>query len=135
MTPVIRIDDEVMAELKKRAVEFGLVFEPPNATLRKLFGIDSKGHSSEPAENIAATISPQTATATEIAHESKAPNENIHLENAIKDMVTGRVYATKESVGQGFKHKFPNMAAEFIWYAMIRKYPGRFMELPTGEIY
>jgi hypothetical protein len=41
MTPVIRVDDEVMAELKKRAIDFGLVFEPPNATLRKVLGIDS----------------------------------------------------------------------------------------------
>ncbi len=41
MTPVIRIDDEVMDELKKRAVSLGLVFEPPNATLRKVLGLDA----------------------------------------------------------------------------------------------
>ena len=40
MTPVIRIDDEVMDELKKRAVGLGLVFEPPNATLRRVLGLD-----------------------------------------------------------------------------------------------
>ncbi len=40
MTPVIRIDDEVMDELKKRAVALGLVFEPPNATLRRVLGLD-----------------------------------------------------------------------------------------------
>jgi hypothetical protein len=40
MTPVIRIDDEVMDELKKRAIGLGLVFEPPNATLRRVLGAD-----------------------------------------------------------------------------------------------
>jgi hypothetical protein len=40
MTPVIRIDDEVMDELKKQAVALGLVFEPPNATLRRVLGLD-----------------------------------------------------------------------------------------------
>ena len=41
MTPVIRIDDEVMDELKKRAVNLGLVFEPPNATLRRVLSLDA----------------------------------------------------------------------------------------------
>ena len=40
MAPVIRIDDEVMDELKKRAVNLGLVFEPPNTTLRRVLGLD-----------------------------------------------------------------------------------------------
>ncbi|MDP3880386.1 MAG: hypothetical protein U1D67_09130 [Dehalococcoidia bacterium] len=39
MTPVIRIDDQVMDELKKRAVEFGLVFNTPNEVLRVLLGL------------------------------------------------------------------------------------------------
>jgi len=41
MAPVIRIDDEVMDELKKRAIGLGLVFEPPNATLRGILGLDA----------------------------------------------------------------------------------------------
>ncbi len=41
MTPVIRIDDQVMNELKKRAIGLGLVFEPPNATLRIILGLDA----------------------------------------------------------------------------------------------
>ena len=40
MTPVIRIDDEVMGELEKRAVHLGLVFGTPNATLRRVLGLD-----------------------------------------------------------------------------------------------
>ena len=40
MAPVIRIDDQVMNELKKRAVALGFVFEPPNATLRGVLGLD-----------------------------------------------------------------------------------------------
>lgn len=40
--PVIRIDDEVMDELKKRAIALGLVFEPPNVTLRRILGLNEK---------------------------------------------------------------------------------------------
>jgi hypothetical protein len=42
MTPVIRIDDDVMAELKKRAIIYDLVFESPNATLRKILNLDTE---------------------------------------------------------------------------------------------
>jgi Dam-replacing HTH domain len=41
MTPVIRIDEEVMDELKKRAIVFGLVFDPPNTTLRRILELDN----------------------------------------------------------------------------------------------
>ena len=41
MTPVIRIDDQVMDELKKGAMDFGLVFDPPNTTLRRVLDLDA----------------------------------------------------------------------------------------------
>jgi len=41
MTQVIRIDEEVMGELRKRAIDLGLVREPLNATLRRILGLDS----------------------------------------------------------------------------------------------
>jgi len=37
MPPVIRIDDQVMEELQKRAVQLGLVFGTPNEVLRRVF--------------------------------------------------------------------------------------------------
>lgn len=40
MSPTIRIDNEVFEELKERAIEFGLVFETPNMTLRKILSLD-----------------------------------------------------------------------------------------------
>ena len=40
MVPIIRVDDEVMNELKKQAINYGLVFEPPNTTLRRVLGLD-----------------------------------------------------------------------------------------------
>jgi len=40
MTPVIRIDDQVMEELKKKAVNMGLVFGTPNEVLRDMLGLD-----------------------------------------------------------------------------------------------
>jgi len=36
MAPVIRIDDEILAELKKRAIELNLVFSSPNEVLKTL---------------------------------------------------------------------------------------------------
>ncbi len=39
MTPVIRIDDEAMGELKKKAIEFELVFSTPNEVIRTLLGL------------------------------------------------------------------------------------------------
>jgi hypothetical protein len=52
--PVIRIDDDVMNELKKRAVELGLVFEPPNSTLRKILDLDKQLLSEEEKTEILA---------------------------------------------------------------------------------
>lgn len=39
---VLRVDDEVWEELKKRAVHLGLVFDTPNAVLRKVLGLQEK---------------------------------------------------------------------------------------------
>lgn len=39
MTPVIRIDDEVMNKLMEKAIGFGLVFGTPNEVLRTLLGL------------------------------------------------------------------------------------------------
>jgi len=42
MTPVIRIDDEVMNELKRRAIDLGLVFSTPNEVLRAIFRLEKQ---------------------------------------------------------------------------------------------
>lgn len=39
---VVRVDDEVWEELKKRAVHLGLVFATPNTVLRKVLGLEEK---------------------------------------------------------------------------------------------
>jgi hypothetical protein len=49
MSPVIRIDEEVMEELKKRAVVLGKVFETPNTVLRVILSIDENRDVSEEA--------------------------------------------------------------------------------------
>lgn len=54
MVPVIRIDNDVMDELKNRAIALGLVFESPNTTLRKILGLDFK------------TLSTPTTNSTEL---------------------------------------------------------------------
>ena len=51
MTPVIRIDDEVMNELKKRAIDFDLVFEPPNVALRNILELDINNSGEKANEN------------------------------------------------------------------------------------
>jgi hypothetical protein len=50
-------------------------------------------------------------------------------------MVTGKTYSSKEATGQDFKQEFPNSSGEFLWYAAMRKYPGRFINLETNERY
>jgi hypothetical protein len=59
MAPVVRIDDEVMAELKKRAITLGLVFEPPNSTLRSVLGLDSQANLRPEAAVPATEVEPQ----------------------------------------------------------------------------
>ena len=44
MTPIIRIDDEVMDELKTKAVHLGLIFGSPNEVLRAILGLDKQGN-------------------------------------------------------------------------------------------
>ena len=48
MAPVIRIDDQVMDELKKQAIRLDLVFDSPNSTLRRILGLDMDGNSVNP---------------------------------------------------------------------------------------
>jgi formyltetrahydrofolate synthetase len=38
MTPVIRIDEDVMEELKKKAIELNMVFNTPNEVLKVILG-------------------------------------------------------------------------------------------------
>jgi len=52
LTPVIRIDDEVMEELKKKAIQLDLVFASPNTTLRQVFGLDTNLFSDKGNSNI-----------------------------------------------------------------------------------
>ena len=40
--PLIRIDDAVMAELKKKAVELDMVFATPNMVLRKILKLETR---------------------------------------------------------------------------------------------
>ncbi len=42
MAPTIRIDEEVMEEIKKKAVEYGLVFSTPNEVLRSVFKLEKQ---------------------------------------------------------------------------------------------
>ncbi len=42
MTPVIRIDEEVMEALKRKAMDLGLVFSTPNEVLRAVFGLNKQ---------------------------------------------------------------------------------------------
>ena len=110
--PVIRIDDEVMGELKRRAIDLGLVFEPPNHTLRRVLGLDS-------------------APATRVSKQQRFGR--FHTATPVRDTKTGQVYPSKYKAGLAFVHEFPNTGAKYVWYPLIRKYPGRFVEVATGR--
>ncbi|MCZ6789606.1 MAG: hypothetical protein O7D33_06690, partial [Chloroflexi bacterium] len=43
MTPTIRIDEQVMEELMKRAVDLGMVFPTPNEVLREILELSKGG--------------------------------------------------------------------------------------------
>lgn len=47
MTPVIRVDDQVVDELNKRAIRLGTAFVTPNDILRIILGLDSDTHKPE----------------------------------------------------------------------------------------
>ena len=111
--PVIRIDEEVMSELKKRAIDFGLVFEPPNATLRRLLGLGESP--------VTTAVSKRRLFGTK------------HTATPVKDTATGQVYLSKYKAGLAFKNEFPDVDEKYVWYQLIHKYPGRFVEVDTGK--
>jgi len=55
--PVLRVDDEVWEELKKRAVKLGLVFDTPNTVLRKVLGLGEKSKVSR--QRVPGKLTPQ----------------------------------------------------------------------------
>ena len=48
--PTIRIDDDVMRDLQRRALDLGLVFRTPNDVLRSVLGLDEKTASARSAD-------------------------------------------------------------------------------------
>ena len=118
MTPVIRIDDGVMSELKRRAVDLGLVFEPPNATLRRVLGLDAKPELQAPA----------------ILARKGQRFGKVHIATPVRDTTTGQVYPSKYKAGLAFVDEFPSIGRRYVWYQLIHKYPGRFIEVATGTV-
>jgi len=51
----------------------------------------------------------------------------------VKDTTTGQVYPSKYKAGLAFKDEFPDVDKKHVWYPLIRKYPGRFVEVATGR--
>ena len=125
MTTVIRIDDEVRNALKRRAVEFDLVFEPPNSVLRRMLGLDTNAIAKERGEGPANLIQSQ--------RDKRQPFGKFHTAMAVRDTITGQVYLSKYKAGLAFKNEFPNIGDKYLWYQSIRKYPGRFVEVATGK--
>jgi len=133
MTPVIRIDDEVMSELKKRAIDLSLVFEPPNAILRRVLGLDSKVLIEEVAGNAIVPLQPRPVVPAATSAGKKPIFGTVHTAMAVKDTATGQVYPSKYKAGMAFTREFPNVGVKYVWYPLIRKYPGRFVEVATGK--
>lgn len=48
--PTIRIDDDVMRELQRRALDLGLVFRTPNDVLRRVLGLDERSAAARSAD-------------------------------------------------------------------------------------
>lgn len=58
--PVMRVDDEVLDALKKKAIELDLVFSTPNQVLRNIFGLDKASHQSD--DSVSLHTNPQIIT-------------------------------------------------------------------------
>ncbi len=103
MTPVIRIDDEVMDELKKRAVNFGLVFEPPNTTLRRVLSLDAENSlSSSDMKSIASKIVNETLM--QVAENKKSIK--LKLNNSSRKYVLIPLPKEKREFFPGYKKDF-----------------------------
>jgi len=126
MAPVIRIDYEVMNELKKRAKELDLVFEPPNITLRVILGLDKK----VPVEELTMDKATSITADTQCAKERFGKN---HSAKVIRDTKTNREYSSMYKVALAFPNEFPAIDRKYACYAIFRKYPGRFIEVKTGR--
>lgn len=114
--PVVRIDDQVLSELKKRAVELGLVFKPPNDTLRRMLGLDPD-------------LPPPV-----ISFVPKKPRfGTARKATPVKDTATGQVYPSKYKAGLEFRREFPTVAGRYLWYPLVRRYPGRFVEIDDRD--
>jgi hypothetical protein len=119
MTPVIRVDEEVMGELKKRAIALDKVFEPPNTILRIFLGLDLK-------------VQPKTAAPTTPVGKRGIFGTS-HTATPVRDTTSGQIYPSKYKAGLAFVREFPNINRRWVWYPLIRKYPGRFVEVATGK--
>jgi hypothetical protein len=121
MTPVIRVDDEVMAELKERAISLDLVFRPPNAVFRVILGLDSAA---------------KYLTAASSAPVEKHPRFGTdRVAIAVKDTTTGKVYPSKYKAGLAFVREFPDTKKGYLWYKATHRYPGRFVEVSKAASY
>ena len=52
MTPVIRVDDEVMEKLMEKAIDFHLVFPTPNEVIRKILSLDIESSTEQADDEI-----------------------------------------------------------------------------------
>lgn len=82
MPPVIRIDDDVMNEIKRRAVEYNMVFSTPNDVLKRSLGLEK-------------TVNSQSPPSKESAPRSKNPK--------IQKLIDG-LLPTIHSLSDGLRH-------------------------------
>ncbi len=77
MSPVIRIDDEVLKELQSHAVRWGLVFGQPNQVLRRMLGLDVGRDQPKDAQPMSSTDDPIRPSDVRLGAESKPRHRRV----------------------------------------------------------
>ena len=107
--PVIRIDEEVLRELQRRAIEMDLVFGQPNQVLRRVLGID----------NI--SIQQTTKGAREMTSTSIRRMTGKSLLREHEDLPqTFRAYADRDGIFYEWPKEFPAVLFDSGGYAIFR---------------
>ena len=108
---VIRIDDEVMHELRKHAVKLDLVFSNPNQVLRRILGLDRR-HNQEPrVQPISPTLVSTQRLDTPLPGKSQSPIRRVTGKRLLRehqdlpqDM---RPYADRDGIFYEWPKSFP----------------------------
>jgi len=118
---VIRVDDQVWEELKKRAVRLGLVFDTPNTVLRRVLGLGEKIKVSR--QRVPGKLTPQGEfwkPILEALVEMGGQGYRQEVHKAVEEKMKGRLKPGDYELNKDGTTKW-NKAVDFQRQAMVRE--------------